>query len=64
MFLVDTNVISEVRKRCGDPRVKDWMATAPAENLFVSVLALGEIRSGIERLRETDPTQALLLDTW
>lgn len=64
MFLVDTNVISEVRKRHGLPQVKAWMAAVPDDNVYVSVLVLGEIRRGIERLRHSDPPQASSLDFW
>ena len=63
-FLVDTNVISEVRKTRGHPAVKAWMLSVPPSDLYVSVLALGEIRQGIERLRANDPEQASSLDQW
>ena len=64
-FLVDTNVLSELRKkrRC-HPNVARWAAATPAENLYTSVLVLGEIRQGIERARRHDPDQALVLDLW
>ena len=64
-FLLDTNVLSELRKegRC-DPGVRSWMEHAPAEELFLSVLVLGEIRGGIERIRMRDQNQARALDKW
>ena len=64
-WLVDTNVLSELRKgaRC-NPRVAAWAAAAAAESLFTSVLVLGEIRRGIERIRRTDPAQARILARW
>ncbi len=54
-FLLDTNVLSELRKgqRC-DSGVRQWMENTDAEDLFVSVLVLGEIRQGIERIRARD----------
>jgi predicted nucleic acid-binding protein len=63
--LLDTNVLSELRKggRC-DPGVRQWFAAVPDEDLFVSVLVLGEIRLGIERIRLRDPAQARALDQW
>lgn len=64
-FLIDTNVLSELRKesRC-DPSVRDWIARTDAEELFVSVLVLGEIRRGIERIRIRDENQARALEKW
>jgi predicted nucleic acid-binding protein len=64
-FLVDTNVISELRKgaRC-DANVGAWFAAVPAEELYLSVLVVGEIRRGIERLRRRDATAARKLENW
>jgi predicted nucleic acid-binding protein len=64
-FLVDTNVISELRKaeRC-NPGVAAWYATVKERDLCTSVLVLGEIRKGLERLRSRDPIQARRLDEW
>jgi toxin FitB len=63
-FLLDTNILSELRKgrRC-DPRVMRWAATAEAE-LHTSVLALGELKLGIERVRSKDPRFAGELERW
>jgi len=49
-YLLDTNVISETIRRQQDTLVIRWLEQVPAEALFVSVLTLGEIRKGIERL--------------
>ncbi len=64
-FLLDTNVLSELRKhtRC-DAGVRTWFEETTAEDLFVSVLVLGEIRQGIERIRLRDPPQARALEKW
>jgi predicted nucleic acid-binding protein len=63
--LLDTNVLSELRKerRC-DPGVRQWLEETPEEELFISVLALGEIRQGIERIRPRDLAQARALEHW
>ena len=63
--LLDTNVLSELRKekRC-DEGVRRWFEGAAAEELFISVLVLGEIRQGIERIRRRDPAQARALEKW
>jgi len=64
-FLLDTNVISEIRKRDrAHPNVIDWVARTPAAEIGTSVLVLAEIRRGIERKRRMDPKQARLLDRW
>jgi len=62
-FLLDTNVLSELRKenRC-DAGVRNWVESTTAEELFVSVLVLGEIRHGVERIRMRDQTQARTLE--
>lgn len=63
-YLVDTNVISEVRKRRGDSRAKEWYDATPPQEIFFSVLTLGEIRRGIQRLDRRDHAQALLFEAW
>ena len=64
-YLVDTNVISELRKReRGHPGVVRWVASVDSSDLYTSVLVMGEIRRGIELKRRTDPAQASVLDTW
>lgn len=49
-YLLDTNVVSELARPRPDARVVRWFRGVPDESLHVSVLTLGEIRSGIERL--------------
>jgi len=63
-YLLDTNVVSELRKRDPDPHVLAWYGTATSADLFLSVLTIGEIRLGIERLRRKDGAQADLLEQW
>lgn len=64
-FLVDTNVLSELRKgERGNPTVRRWLVAADDDALFVSVLVVGEIRKGVERLRRRDTAAAETLDTW
>jgi predicted nucleic acid-binding protein len=65
MFLIDTNIISEVRKgsRC-DPNVAAWYALVGDADLYLSVLVLGEIRKGIELARPRDPARAEALEAW
>jgi predicted nucleic acid-binding protein len=62
-FLIDTNVLSEVQKgERADPGVRAWYVQTPIEDLNLSVLVLGEVRQGIERLRRRDPEQAERLE--
>jgi predicted nucleic acid-binding protein len=63
-FLLDTNVVSEIRKREPHPGVLGWFATVPARELFLSVLVIGEIRQGIERLARRDPVRAEVFEHW
>jgi toxin FitB len=65
IFLIDTNVLSEVRKRARcHPGVAAWYASVAVADLYLSVLVLGEIRRGIERLRPRDARQASGLQSW
>ena len=63
-YLLDTNALSELRKRRPDPRVMGWFDTAPKAELYLSCLTVGEIRRGIERLRRKDEIQAKLIERW
>ena len=64
-YLLDTNVISELRKgdRC-DANVTVWYVGVEETDLFLSVLVLGEMRRGIERIRRRDPQQTVALERW
>jgi len=61
-WLVDTNVISELRRRDPDANVRAWFAQRPATELYLSVLTLGEIRKGVEAL--TDSGRRTVLNQW
>jgi predicted nucleic acid-binding protein len=63
-YLLDTNVVSELRKRDPDPNVLAWYERVQGPRLFLSVLTLGEIRIGIERSRRKDPVKAASLEKW
>lgn len=63
-YLLDTNVISEVRKPNGNPNVRAWFTSVKGTDLYLSVLVVGEIRQGIERLRRRDPAQTSIYDAW
>ncbi len=64
-FLVDTNVVSELRKGPrAHAKVVAWFRAVDDAELYLSVLVLGELRQGVERLRRRDPTAAARLDRW
>jgi len=62
-YLIDTNILSELQKgsRC-DASVQRWYAATDGDELFLSVLVIGEIRLGIERLRRRDAVQSVRLE--
>jgi predicted nucleic acid-binding protein len=66
MFLLDTVALSELRTR---PRSRNqnlarWIATVPSQDLFLSVVTIGEIERGIERQRDVNPSFAQELIAW
>ncbi|MBF0125001.1 MAG: type II toxin-antitoxin system VapC family toxin [Magnetococcales bacterium] len=64
-FLIDTNILSELRKGSrADINVRHWLDQTSEADIFLSVLVLGEIRNGIERLRRRDSTKTVLLENW
>jgi hypothetical protein len=63
-FLLDTNVVSEIRKKTPHPSVLAWFDSVPAGELFLSALVIGEIRQGVERLARRDQPQATVVERW
>ena len=64
MYLLDTNVVSELRRSRPKPRVVAWVGTAPEANLHLSAVTLGELQRGAEMLRARDPARADALEAW
>lgn len=63
--LLDTNIVSELRRgQRADAGLLAWFEAEPEEGMFLSVITLGEVRKGIERLRPRDPSQAHGLELW
>jgi predicted nucleic acid-binding protein len=63
--LIDTNVLSELRKgRRADVKVTRWYQGLDDSELYVSVLVLGEVRCGIERIRRRDGPAAVAIERW
>ncbi len=64
-WLVDTNVLSELRKgERADSGARAWYASARPEELYTSVLVMGEVRRGIESIRRRDAASAMALEHW
>ncbi|MBL3567012.1 type II toxin-antitoxin system VapC family toxin, partial [Rhodovulum sulfidophilum] len=64
MYLIDTNVISAVRRPDRAPQVRAWLAARPEPELFLSVITLGEIERGIRQQETRDPGFARDLRVW
>ena len=64
-YLVDTNIISELRKgeRC-DLQLAQWFAGVADDEIFLSVLTIGELRKGIDSIQRRDPASASVLNRW
>lgn len=64
MYLLDTNVVSELRRPHPHPSVVRWIEQVAAEELFLSAVTVGEIQAGIELTREQDDAKAEELKAW
>lgn len=64
MYLLDTNVVSELRKPKPHGGVVAWLQSVDDASLFLSAVTLGEIQAGIELTREQDAAKAAELETW
>jgi hypothetical protein len=64
-LLVDTNVLSELRKGAqANVRVRGWFEGVSADEIYLSVLVVGELRRGVELVRRRDAKQAAALERW
>ena len=64
MYLLDTNVVSELRRPRPHGAVVAWVRTVPDEHLHVSAVTLGELQAGVEITRERDPAKAAEIEDW
>jgi predicted nucleic acid-binding protein len=64
MYLLDTNVVSEMRRPRPSPAVATWIAATPAAQLFLSAVTLGELQAGVEITRQQDPEKAEAIEGW
>ncbi|MEM7517423.1 MAG: type II toxin-antitoxin system VapC family toxin [Planctomycetota bacterium] len=63
-FLLDTNVVSELRRPNPNRTLLRWIEKVPAADLFLSAVTIGEIQAGIELTREQDAKKAAEIETW
>jgi predicted nucleic acid-binding protein len=63
-YLLDTNVVSELRKQRPHGAVLAWLQSLEDADLYLSAVTLGEIQAGIELTREQDPSKADEIETW
>jgi predicted nucleic acid-binding protein len=64
MFLLDTNIVSELRRLKPHGAVLAWISAVPDAELFISAVTLGEIQAGIELTREHDARKAAEIEAW
>ena len=64
MYLLDTNVVSELRRQRPHGGVLEWLRSAEKADLYLSAVSLGEIQAGIELTRDRDPVRAADLEAW
>ncbi len=64
MYLLDTNVISEIRRIKPHGAVISWIEAIPDSELFISAVSVGEIQLGIEKTREQDIAKAKTISNW
>lgn len=63
-YLLDTNVVSELRKRRPHRGVLAWLDKQPGETVFISAVTMGELQAGVERLRRQDSPKAREIELW
>jgi toxin FitB len=63
-YLLDTNILSETRKKQANERVMSFLSAAEPSALFISVLSLGELRKGVALKMQSDADAAKRLGTW
>ena len=64
MYLLDTNVVSELRRARPHGAVMTWLQLRSRDQLHISAVAIGEIQVGIERTRANDPVKAIEIELW
>ncbi len=63
-YLLDTNIVSELRKPRPHGAVLAWLGNQEEEQLFLSAVTIGELQAGVERTRRQDPSKARAIELW
>lgn len=64
MYLLDTNVVSELRRPRPHGAVSAWLRAVPDRDLFISAVTIGELQAGVEITRGQDPAKAADIEAW
>src|SRR5215470_18108181 len=64
MFLIDTNIISELRRPRPSKAVVEWFLQTPVDTVFLSAVTIGELQAGAESLKDQDAPRAAAIETW
>src|SRR5437763_10101908 len=64
MYILDTNVISELRRSRPNPEVLAWLLRTGDEQLFIAAVTFGELQAGVEMTRRQDRSKAAAIETW
>jgi hypothetical protein len=64
MYLLDTNIISELRRPKPDAGLIAWLSSIAPEQVFISAVTLGELQAGVENTRQQDTARAAIIESW
>ena len=64
MYLLDTNMISELRRPRPHPSLITWLSGLASDQIFISAVTLGELQSGVENIRQQDTGRAEIIEDW
>jgi toxin FitB len=64
MYLLDTNIISELRRSRPHAGLIAWLSGIAQERVFISAVTLGELQAGVENVRPQDPERAEIIESW
>ena len=64
MYVLDTNVVSELRRPRPNPAVVGWLSGTTAGQIFIAAVSFGELQAGVEMTRRQDPEKAAAIEGW
>jgi predicted nucleic acid-binding protein len=64
MYLLDTNVISELRRPRPNRAVLAWVSSVAPDQVFLSAVTIGELQAGVENIKQQDATRAAVIEGW